>query len=92
MTKQSSPEPSNRARFRVGQIVTVNGVKGKVSRPGRMIDAKNLRANPAFDPNYESEQGLYNGPLWHPLDEAATDQEGRWKNAPPPDEEFSGQR
>ncbi len=83
MANEPDSENSNRARFRLGQIVTVNGIKGKITRPGRMIDAKNLRANPAFDPNYESEQGRYNGPLWHPLDEEAADQEGRWKTAPP---------
>lgn len=76
--------PSRRARYRLGQVVTIDGIKGKISRPGRMIDAKNIRNNPAFDPNYESEQGMYNGPLWHPLDENAADQEGQWSTPVPP--------
>lgn len=56
-------------KLHVGERVTIDGVAGIVYRPGRMIDAKGLRDNPAFDPNYESEQGRYNGPLWKPLDE-----------------------
>ena len=58
--------PEKPRPLRVGQQVTINGIAGRVVRPGHMIDADSVRDNPAFDPNYESEQGGYNGPVWRP--------------------------
>ncbi len=70
LKNQRENQRARGARRRPGQQITINGIAGKVTRPGRMIDADSVRDNPAFDPNYESEQGGYNGPVWHPLDTA----------------------
>jgi len=56
-------------RYKIGQHVEIQGIKGIVRRQIKPIAADAVRDNPAFDANYESEQGRYNGPLWHPLDE-----------------------
>jgi|GEM_PF-5148046 len=55
-------------RYKIGQHVEIQGIKGIIRRQRESVQADQVRKNPAFDPNYESEQGRYNGPLWHPLD------------------------
>jgi len=56
-------------RYKIGQHVEIQGIEGIVRRQIKPIAADTVRNNPAFDPNFESEQGRYNGPLWHPINE-----------------------
>ncbi len=55
-------------QYKIGQEVVINGIRGVIRRQRTFVEADRVRDNPAFDPNYESEQGKYSGPLWYPLD------------------------
>lgn len=48
-------------------IVYINGVAGVIRWPAGAVSLDRARNNPAFNPNYLTEQNLYSGPLWYPL-------------------------